>query len=89
MRSCFSAFPEVLFLDATYKLNNRRMPVYLFLSIDGDWQSEVVSVWITEDETKAALEAMVNCFKKANPRWEATAVIMTDKDMTSRDVLRR
>ena len=36
MQVCFSAFPEVLLFDATYKLNDRRMPVYIFLSIDKD-----------------------------------------------------
>ena len=30
---------------------------------------------------------MVGIFKKYNPQWKATRVLMTDKDMTERDVL--
>ena len=30
---------------------------------------------------------MVGIFKKHNPEWEATCVLMADKDMTERDVL--
>lgn len=29
MRKTFAAFPELLFIDATYKLNDLRMPVYI------------------------------------------------------------
>ena len=33
MVSAFASFPEVLTLDATYKLNNFRMPLYDFLAV--------------------------------------------------------
>ena len=35
MKSTFSALPEVLLVDATYKLTELRMPVYLMMVVDG------------------------------------------------------
>ena len=42
MKSNFASYPEVILVDATYKLNELRMPVYLMLVIDGNGQSEIV-----------------------------------------------
>ena len=36
MKSTFAAFPEVLLIDATYKLTDLRMPVYLMMVVDGN-----------------------------------------------------
>ena len=36
MRETFAAFPEILFLDATYKLLELSYPVYLFLCEDSN-----------------------------------------------------
>ena len=46
MKSAFEAFPEVLLVDATYKLLDLRMPVYLLLIIDGNGQSEIVGIFL-------------------------------------------
>ena len=45
MKSTFSSYPEVILVDATYKLTNLRMPVYLMMSIDGNGQGEIISVF--------------------------------------------
>ncbi|XP_057308487.1 uncharacterized protein LOC130646336 [Hydractinia symbiolongicarpus] len=42
MRKAFSAYPDLLMLDATYKLNDLRMPVYLLICVDADGESEIV-----------------------------------------------
>ena len=42
----YAAYPEVLLVDATYKLNELRMPVYLLLVIDSNGQSEIVGVFV-------------------------------------------
>ena len=47
MKSVFSSYPEVLLVDATYKLTNLKMPVYLMMSIDGNGQDEIVLVFLT------------------------------------------
>ena len=42
---------------------------YLMLVIDGNGQSEIVSLFLTSLETKAAITDMINAFKSANPSW--------------------
>ena len=55
MKSNFACYPEVILVDATYKLNELRMPVYLMLVIDGNGQSEIVMLFITALETEDAI----------------------------------
>ena len=62
----FEKFPEILLLDATYKLIDLRIPVYLLLVVDGDELSEIVALFILADETKIVIEYIVNVFKKYN-----------------------
>ena len=54
---------------------------------DGNGQSEVVAVFLLMEETKESIKSMIGIFKKYNPQWKATRVLMTDKDVTERDVL--
>ena len=89
MRSNFHSFPEVVLVDATYKLTNLCMPVYLMLCIDGNGQSEIVACCVTSLETEDGMTAMADSFKKHNARWEKVAMVMTDKDMTERTVFGR
>ena len=77
----YAAFPEVLFVDATHKVNELRMPLYIFLVCDGNGQSEIVAAFLVASEQKPVIEQMVRIFKKHNTSWSATRVIMTDKDM--------
>ncbi len=44
MKEAFSAYPEFFCLDATYKLLDLRLPVYLMLFEDSNGQSEIVAV---------------------------------------------
>lgn len=89
MKSVFSSYPELLLVDATYKLNDLRMPVYLLMSIDGNGHGEIVLVFLTQLETEEALSKMVQAFKKHNPKWKETKVIMSDKDFNERAVFHR
>lgn len=62
------------------------MPLYLFLTIDGNGNSEIVLVFLTLLEGKDDISAMIQKFKEHNPQWINTKVIMTDKDFTERIV---
>ena len=85
MRNIYSKFPELLLVDATYKLLDLRLPVYLLLCVDGDGLSEIAGMFILAEETKDVIEAAVQLFQKFNPNWGETQVIMSDKDFTERD----
>ena len=87
MKQLYAAFPEVLFVDATHKVNELRMPLYIFLICDGNGQSEIVAAFLVASEQKPVIEQMVRIFKKHNTSWPATKVIMTDKDMNERNTL--
>ena len=73
-------------VDATYKLNELRMPLYLMMVIDGNGQSEMVTMFLTSVETKEAIADMIHAFKEVNPAWQRIGVVITDKDFTERSV---
>ena len=55
MNSVFDLNPEVIVVDATYKLNNLRMPLYLLIYIDGNVQGEIVLMFLMTMETEEAI----------------------------------
>ena len=78
----------MLFLDATYKLTELRLPVYLFLVEDSIGDSEVVGVCLVVNESRPILHWMLNILKKSmHPQSEMLRVIMADKDITKRSVI--
>ena len=86
MKTKYNKFPEVLLVDATYKLNDMRMPVFLQLVIDGNGESEIVAVYISVNEDTETLTSLVQVFQKNNPAWGKTKTILTDKDLTERSI---
>ena len=58
MRRMYDCFPELLFVDATYKLNELRMPLYLFIVKDGNGESEIVAMWILVSEDASSIRRM-------------------------------
>ena len=88
MKTTFASFPEVLMIDATYKLNELRMPLYLMLVIDSNGQSEIIALFLTVNETTDAIQKMVQAFKSENPKWVHTKVVMSDKDFVERAVFK-
>lgn len=89
MKSVFGLYPEVILVDATYKLINLRMPLYLMMCIDGNGQGEIVLMYLTTTETEEAITKMVRAFKNINPQWEHTKVVISDKDFTERAVFQK
>ena len=47
------AYAEILFIDATYKVNELRIPAYILLVEDSLGLSEVVAVALLTNETTA------------------------------------
>ena len=86
MKNVFAAYPEILFVDATYKLLELRFPVYVIAIEDGNGLSEIAAIFLLLEETEVSISTMVSTFKKHNSNWEAVRVIMADKDMTEREV---
>jgi hypothetical protein len=47
MKNLYKQYGQVLFVDGTYKLNQNRYPVYLFVVQDRHGKSQVVAAAIT------------------------------------------
>ena len=82
-----NAYPEMICIDATYRLLSIRAPVYIILVEDGCGESEIVAVGILIKEDKANLKWMLSKFKKINEHATEIRNVMADKDWTERDVL--
>lgn len=86
MKMNFENFPEILFIDATYKVNELRIPAYIFLVEDSLGQSEVVGVALLVNETKESLAWLIKTFAEKNPSSkDKLRVVMADKDINERN----
>jgi zinc finger SWIM domain-containing protein 3 len=86
MKRAYDKYPELLLVDATYKLLNLRMPVYILMVVDGHGLSEIVGILIVAEESEAVIRSVMESFKRHNEAWTKTNVIMSDKDFTERQV---
>lgn len=83
MQNLFAKFPEIILVDATYKLLELRMPVYLLMCIDGDGLSEIVAMFTLAEETKEVIQETVEVFKKHVLKRKLSCLRKTD--LTERD----
>ena len=88
MKQAFDAYPEFICLDATYKLLELGFPVYLMVCEDANGQSEIIAVCLLASEDADSIRWMIEVFKKYNPRSKDICVVMADKDIKERDVLK-
>lgn len=89
MKQAFQAYPEILFMDATYKLLELGLPTYLFLSEDSNGQSEITGVCLLTSKDADSMKWMIEVFKRCNDEWRNTRVVMADKDIQERDVIKQ
>jgi len=82
-QNTYEQFPELILIDATCKLNNLNMPLYVMV-VDGNGESEVVALWFNED--KVTISHMMDTFVKYNDITKAKCT-MADKDMVERDMI--
>ena len=80
----FSAYPPIILIDATYKLNDLRLPLYVTMVVDGNGKREIVGLMLVADEQQDTIKQMMSYFKQHNPTWNSINCIMEDKDMTER-----
>lgn len=82
----YEKYPEVILFDATYKLNNVNLELFIQLCIDGNGQTELVSLYICRNENREGIGAMLKVFNEFNPNWCKTKVFIGDKDFADRSV---
>ena len=86
MRRLQSRFPELLLLDATYKLIDLRMPLYALMVVDGNSESGVDGLWIVANEERAIISGLMDIFIRYKDT-DSIKCVMADKDMVERDVI--
>lgn len=86
MAEMFASFPELLLFDGTYKLNNRDMPVVTQLCVDGNGETEIVSLFVCASESLISIGCMIDAFKEFNNDWPKIQVILGDKDFADRSI---
>ncbi|XP_065320617.1 uncharacterized protein LOC135928176 [Gordionus sp. m RMFG-2023] len=84
MQQNLKRFPEVMFVDATYKLNNYGMPLFITLVVDGNGESQILSLWLVQSESYKCVKTMCVYMKFHNNNLEDLEVIVADKDMADR-----
>ena len=89
MKEVFKAYPELIFVDITYKLLNLGFPTILILSEDSNGQSEISAVCLLASEDGNSIKWTFDTFKQHNDRWEAIHVVMADKDLKEQDVIKQ
>jgi len=81
MKQIYNSYPSMLFMDGTYKINNRNMPLYSVLVVDGEGKGQVVAYAIVRDETVGTLSTVLQVFKDHNlSADDCVKVVMVDKD---------
>lgn len=88
MKKVFDAYPELLLFDATFSLNDRRMPLIVLMIVDGNGNSQIVGLFLALSENAAAMTVFFEKFKEVNPNWQKIEVILTDKGAVNLAVAR-
>ena len=70
MKEAFDAYPEIVFVNATYKLSQLGMPIHLFLCEDSNGLGEVVGIAMLVTEDADGMQWMVDAFKKHRRKSE-------------------
>ena len=89
MKSVFQAYPTPLCLDATYKLVKFVLPVYLMLCEDSNDMSEIVCVCLLMSKDANSITCMIYALKQHNMQWENVHIVMADKDICKREVIKQ
>jgi len=68
MKALFERYPEVLLIDGTHCVNNRRMPLYSLMVMDNNRPGRIVHYALVNSETVAIITKVMEMFKAANPK---------------------
>lgn len=84
MQNYFERYPEVVIMDATYKLNDRRMPLFVMVIIDGNGESQIGALFLLKSENYLIVKQMLEKFKSLNPAHEKIKTVLSDKSFADR-----
>lgn len=85
MKNVFEIYPDLLMIDGTYKLNDRRMPLVVMLIVDGNGESQIAGLCIVKSENERTFRHLFEEFKSENPKYIDINVIISDKSFANRN----
>lgn len=91
MKEALYNFPDIVFLDSTYKLSSSDFIVTIFAVTDSNGLTHVVEIAIAINEKKETLRCILKAFKEHHSKTleeKNILIFMTDKDLSERDVLK-
>ena len=80
MKSLYSQYGEVLHIDATYKVNKTRYPLYHFAVVDSHGRTRSIFFAFVKNETQNFVDNVISSFCKLMEETKITKVIFVDKD---------
>lgn len=81
MKDQFAKFPEVLLMDATYCINNKGMPLIIFMCTDGYGNGCIVAYCFIADERQDTVKRAIGLFCSFNANTQKeTKTVIVDKD---------
>ncbi|OWZ00282.1 hypothetical protein PHMEG_00028563, partial [Phytophthora megakarya] len=83
----FSAYPEVILVDATHCTNRNAYKRFGIMVTDVFGAGQYVQHALLGRETKNNLELFIAQFKEQNPSWRKIKMIGSDNDFNEKDVL--
>lgn len=72
MAHFYDKYPEIIFFDATHKLNNLDMPLFIQLCVDDNGETEIISLYVCTSESREGVGSMIDEFKRLNPSYIKT-----------------
>lgn len=79
MKNMFAAFPEIIFVDATHRVNDRNMPLQVVMCADGDGETQIVALLIIRSENVNVMKRSFEIFIEENSNSEKIEIVMVDK----------
>ena len=78
----FEQANPILLVDGTYRVNNLKIPLYVFMTPDRAGYGRVIAVAFIASETSAIISKVFSAFKKNNPCALNIQTVIVDKSMT-------
>ncbi|CAN8005095.1 unnamed protein product [Ixodes hexagonus] len=87
MKRAFANYPEVLFVDAVRKTNDKRMLLYVVAAENSNGEAEVAALLLCTGEDEDTVRAVFQRLQVHSEHTDKTRTVVTDKDCVEWKVL--
>ncbi|KAL7296022.1 hypothetical protein TKK_0010577 [Trichogramma kaykai] len=87
MKHAYTNYPEILMMDATYKLSHPAYPVVIAGVVDGNGATKIVAVGLLPHEFEVNYVWFIEAMKKHIPATQNTVAFVSDKSAAIRNAI--